>query len=226
MRHQLITLGGISLIWASGFIVGHAITKYRVEMKYHAKLDAELEAARRYYAKLNKRDEFADPTEVVPENHKDDPSEGEIVYGLDSQHPKPEEFNFDADDWEKYARFDYRREIPKRSPEVAYVISLDEHIENDLDHDQTTLTYYAKDDVLVEEPRSTIITNALDVLGPVALDQFGNGSKDPNIVYVRNEELGMDYEVVRDPGSFEEEVLGHIKHGEGPKVWKFRIHDE
>jgi hypothetical protein len=51
-----------------------------------------------------------------------------------------------------------------------------------------------------------IIRRLLEVL------VFGHGSGDPNVVYIRNEKLQAEYEVLRDPGSYEIEVLGgHVE---------------
>jgi hypothetical protein len=38
--------------------------------------------------------------------------------------------------------------------------------------------------------------------------RFGHGSKDPNVVYIRNPRLEMEMEILRDPSSYEKEVLG------------------
>ncbi len=41
------------------------------------------------------------------------------------------------------------------------------------------------------------------------MTQFGVGSEDKNTLYIRNETYRMEYEVVRSPGRFDVEVLGH-----------------
>lgn len=203
---------------------GYLMGKRQAEKEFDARLEMELRVARKYYAKLSKRDEFASPTGLVSESHEDPrPKNSASERIRPSSVEEVGSRKEDVEDRTEY--FDYRREIPKRSPEVPYVISYDEFFENPKDYDQRTLTYFSKDDVVVEE-RDAPIDDVLGILGPVALEQFGNGSKDPNIVYVRNDRLAMDFEVCWDPDSFEETVLGQIKHSENPKVRKFRLDDD
>jgi hypothetical protein len=49
------------------------------------------------------------------------------------------------------------------------------------------------------------------LIGEKNLSRFGHGSQDPSVVYVRNDQLELVYEVVRSPQSYSEEVHG-IKH--------------
>lgn len=73
--------------------------------------------------------------------------------------------------------------------------------------DQSSLIYYEVDEVLADEDGSAI-SNINEVIGFDSLDSFGQGSHDPNIVYVRNPKTKVDYEVFRNKGSYAEEVHG------------------
>lgn len=103
------------------------------------------------------------------------------------------------DDW------NYEVELSMRKPDVPYTIHRDEFFEDSMGYTQATLTYYQGDDILTDE---------LDVpiYGHSALTgnmQFGHGSGDPNVVYIRNEEREDEYEILRHYGRYEVEVLGH-----------------
>jgi hypothetical protein len=94
---------------------------------------------------------------------------------------------------------------------VPYVISLEQFNEEMDYHDKLTLTYYQADDTLVDEDEE-IISDVEKLIGSYALSNFGVDSEDPEVVYVRNEKLAVDYEVVRIPnGSYSETVLGERK---------------
>ncbi|HEX4503414.1 MAG TPA: hypothetical protein VH187_20005, partial [Scandinavium sp.] len=95
--------------------------------------------------------------------------------------------------------------------DVPYIIHIDEFRENPLSHDQTTYTYYEMDDVL-SDSRDTTVDDMDRVIGLGNLGKWGHGSQDPNVVYIRNEELGMDIEVVRDRGSYFETINPTIRH--------------
>lgn len=73
---------------------------------------------------------------------------------------------------------------------------------------QENLVYYAKDDVLTTE-RDEVITDVEDIIGPDALTSFGSMCLDKDTVFVRNIRLGMEYEITRDEGSYQEVVLGY-----------------
>lgn len=107
--------------------------------------------------------------------------------------------------------WDYAVEVKSRDPEVPYVIHKDEMSQNEKEYEQSSLTYYEDDDVLADE-RDEPITDQDEIVGVHNLGKFGHGSNDPNIVYVRNDRLGVDYEIARSKGSFAEEVHGFIKH--------------
>lgn len=110
---------------------------------------------------------------------------------------------FDGHEW------DYDVELPLRTREVPYIIHRDEFFENADQRSQSTLSYYAGDDVLCDE-QETPIYDYQKVVGPLT---FGKGSEDISIVYVRNEKLDAEWEIVLDHGSFQAEVLGaEIEH--------------
>ncbi len=109
-------------------------------------------------------------------------------------------FRSDSDmDW------DYEAEVAKRSLDKPYIIHQDEYFAKETEYSQSTLTYYAGDDILVDE-REVPIYNYKSVTGEL---MFGHGSDDQNVVYVRNDRLSGEYEILRDSGSYEVEVLGN-----------------
>lgn len=109
--------------------------------------------------------------------------------------------------------FDLDEEMKFRTPDKPYVITHDEFYEAELDYDTITLTYFETDDTLVNE-KDEPIPNIDEMVGDDHLVRFGHGSKDKNIVYVRNEKLQSDFEIIRSSGSYLEEVLGMPDEGE------------
>lgn len=120
---------------------------------------------------------------------------------------KPEEWNQEAEDAA-------RQSFPGR----PYIISYAEFAENSFGFNQQTLTFYEGDEVLTD-PNDVVIYAPGEVVGPLV---FGKGSGDPNICYVRNKKLKVEYEVIRDPGHYamvrqgldieEQYEEGDIKH--------------
>lgn len=121
--------------------------------------------------------------------------------------------------------WDYEFEKTQRTSEAPYIIHVDEFGANELDYTQTTLTYYAGDDVMVDDHDAPLY-DYQSLTGPL---KFGHGSKDPNIVYVRNMRNRAEYEVLFDEGLYSVEVLGEdipnnerVKHVQHSKVRRFR----
>lgn len=110
-----------------------------------------------------------------------------------------------------------------RNTRKPYVLSQMEFEEGEFDYSQNTLTYYEVDQVLTDD-RDQPIHHMQKIVGTEHLN-FGERSNDPNVVYIRNNELEVDFEVCRSPGSFTEEVLGYTEPSNKSKVRKFREFD-
>lgn len=103
--------------------------------------------------------------------------------------------------------WDYQAEKKRRSPDTPYVIHYDER--HEMEYQEVTLTYYESDDVLCNERDEIYDLERRDkVLGEPNLGKFGHGSNDISIVYIRNDELELVFEVVKSPNSYAEEVHG------------------
>jgi hypothetical protein len=103
--------------------------------------------------------------------------------------------------------FDYDVELANRSPEAPYVISREEYESKEQEYEQAQLAWYIQDDVLADHADDPI-EEIESTVGMSNLDKFGHGSGDNNIVYIRNERLELDFEVLRSNASFLEVVHG------------------
>lgn len=106
--------------------------------------------------------------------------------------------------------WNYEEELKNRNPTEPYVIHQDEHREGpgeDEDYDKVHLTYFEGDDILSDD-RDQVVDERDKIVGVANLSKFGHGSGDPNIVYIRNDQLACDIEVVRSTGKYATEVHG------------------
>jgi hypothetical protein len=136
-------------------------------------------------------------------------------------------FDTPTDDW------DYEAEKNIRSDKEIYVIHRDEYVADEMGYHQSTIEFYVQDAVMVDVLEHPIY-NYTDFVGHEALDQFGHGSGDNDVVYVRNEREKAEFEVLRNSGSYEREVLGleteeeyreqDLKHSRYPQ-YKFPIRE-
>lgn len=119
------------------------------------------------------------------------------------------------DDW------DYDVEMRKRGSDKPYIIHRDEFMDEESGFRQSSLTYYSGDNILCDEKESPIYNHEI-VAGTL---RFGHGSKDRNIVYVRNPVLESEYEIILDEGHYQVEVLGAVIEDEmGSGDLKHSIH--
>lgn len=116
--------------------------------------------------------------------------------------------------------WNYDIEVSKRKPDVPYIIHRDEFFANEMDLRQSSLMYYKGDSILCDD-QDVPVYNPEKVVGVL---EFGKGSQDPSIVYIRNERLQAEYEVILDTGFFQIEVLGqHMEDVYGPEELKHSI---
>lgn len=130
--------------------------------------------------------------------------------------PEPETRNvWDTPQPPEEDEWDWHKERARRSPRRPYVIHRDEREEYEA-YDGVTYTYYEQDDVVCNERDEPLDEADRErIIGEENLSKFGHGSGDPTVVYIRNDKLEMDMEIIQSPNSFAEEVHGFeptIKH--------------
>ena len=131
-------------------------------------------------------------------------------------------FEEDDGDW------NYQFELNSREGQDIYVIHRDEFFADEMEYTQGQLTYYKGDDMLTDELTKPIVPYRKWVGS--TLNRFGHGSKDPNVVFVRNDKEKMEWEIALDLGYYAVEVLGNdiedvydqqdLKHSAVPRFYK------
>lgn len=228
---------------AAGFAVWY--TKKRLKKQYSALAKEEIEEARAYYMRMAKpaspsklaeqyveeirtaqrsrhpETELAKVHEITAEYRSDD----EAVVEQENTEIVIQQNVFELADTDT-EEFNYEEEIARRTEDEPYVISHDEFMACEKDYQQVQFTYYDGDNVLADE-RDQVVEDEDRIVGIANLLRFGHGSKDRNIVYIRNDTLDLEFEVVRSDGKYAEMVLGFIEHSERDgRPRKFRVHDE
>ena len=236
-----------------GTVAGYLIAHKRLEAVFAQQAQDDIDAMKQHYKLLYKEDVPKPTTSVVINSQDDDlrevaqtiiekmeytkapdydDTEPEVILNEPEDTPKTQaEWPFEgANVFESLSKegamdFDYETEVAERSPDKPYVITKEEFMLNETSFQQTTVTYYEGDDVLADENEQMI--NEKDrTVGEDNLYRFGAGSGDGKIVYVRNDRLELEFEIIEHMGKFYEEVLGFIQHSEKPRVRKFRGDDE
>ena len=205
------TLKGV-LIFVLGAAAGSLATWKLIEKKYKDIAQEEIDSVKDTFSKM-KKNEYPDKLEDYPDFEEfDDSDESDDV----EEEPKSEQ-KIDRNNkpdiveyakilsetgYTNYAERQDKKEKKGVEPvedERPYVISPDEFGEKD-GYENVTLTYYA--DGVLTDYFDNVISNVDEVVGFDSLDHFGEYEDD--VVFVRNEKMETDYEILRDLRDFNE----------------------
>lgn len=205
------TLKGV-LIFVLGAAAGSLATWKLIEKKYKDIAQEEIDSVKDTFSKM-KKNEYPDKLEDYPDFEEfDDSDDSDDV----EEELKPEQ-KIDRNNkpdiveyakilsetgYTNYAERQDKKEKKGVEPvedERPYVISPDEFGEKD-GYENVTLTYYA--DGVLTDYFDNVISNVDEVVGLDSLDHFGEYEDD--VVFVRNEKMETDYEILRDLRDFNE----------------------
>lgn len=223
VRKALVLVTGGLLV---GGGTGYILARNRLEKKYRDLANEEIASVKDTYRRRYKEEPYSDPTSTVATliPHKVEPEEaeaekiseeegytGKIIYpkmftAVEGEIP-PRKPRVVKTEVEVEVVLDENPEMPEPDPNNPYLITVDEFMDDYMGYDKITLEYYEEDDTLADE-RETIVPDIEGTVGQANLLRFGHGSRDRNVVYVRNQRLRADFEICRDEGSFAKTVLG------------------
>ena len=187
---------------AVGAVIGYAVTWKFVENKYKRIAQEEIDSIKEYY-RVKAAKEKSDADVSMEEKREYLESESEkceeiregVLMGGTIDIPVPQEY---ADLASKYTS----KEVDAME-DRPYVISPEEYGELD-GYESISLNYYA--DGVVADDFDNIVENVNYVIGEDSLDHFGEYEED--CVFVRNDSLRCDYEILRDTRNFEDIMNG------------------
>ena len=186
-----------TLIFAAGALVGSAVTWYFAK-GYFAKIaQEEIDSVKEAFSKI----------EAKPEEEQTEPKEGlseeEVARAMPVYQSLVREYDSAFKSEEKEVS----------DVERPYIIQPGEFHEF-YDYEPHTLTWYA--DGILADDTDEIIDDIDGTVGLDNLDHFGENPDDPDTIYVRNDKLQSDYEILKDNGTYAEivGVYEHLTNGE------------
>ncbi len=185
-----------TVIFAVGAAVGSAVTWKLVKDKYEKLAQEEIDSVKEVFSKRKSETESQDETEE-PETGKDVMSKDSTIVEY-ADLLRKQGYNNNLNKKGKEKESDEMKE--------PYVITPDEFVDGE-EYEKITLIYYA-DNVLADED-DDLVNNVEDIIGD-ALSHFGEYEEDA--VYVRNEQLRAEYEILKDLRTYAE-VCGYNVYG-------------
>lgn len=212
----------------AGMFIGHQRAKSQLAEEFEAELAQEIDELRSAYARKYKREEYETPEKAretlstqrppqgfTPRKTFIGPRSGQEI--PESPYHRPPDVS-DADlqniatslaKEEGYIQGhngeeDWLMESQNFDENLPHIITVDEFLSNtdDNNYDRPTYAYYSDDDVLLDES-GQIIEDIDDIVGRENLQRFGEGSKNPNLIYIRNRNIEKDIEITRIPDSYQ-----------------------
>lgn len=181
-----------ALLFISGAALGSVITWKLVKTKYEKIAQEEIDSVREVYAQRKPEDDSSPVEEEEREESDQDLVEEckqwckDLGYTSDDVEDDEHIVEDDAEDDENYGKND------------PYVISPEEL--GDCDYPVVTLRYF--EDGVLTNNRGKIISNVDELIGEDSLTHFGEYEEDS--VFVRNDEQGVDYEILMDYRAYAE----------------------
>lgn len=168
------------LMFATGAAIGSLVTWKIVKTKYEQIAREEIDEMREYYKEKSK----------LVETDKNTLEEVDVSEYINCV----QDMGYSCEQFEK-----------KGEPETMsrpYVISPEEFDEKG--YDIVSLTYYA--DKVLANDMGEIVDDVDDTIGVDSLDHFGEYEDDS--VFVRDDDLKIDYEILLDPKNYSDLVNG------------------
>jgi len=213
-----LVIGATGLVtFLAGSVAGFFVAQWKLSKEYEDQLQKEVESTKKFYAKLYKKDEFQTPESTIKEIA---PGAAEAAAAL---------INYQGRGSKSFEVVDTRKEFVEevlsnifsdttteeisekekrnRTEEAPYILTKDEFMENDSEYTQSTVTYFGGDKVLIDS-REDMIEEVDMTVGLGNLERFGHGSGDPNVLYVRNDRLELEFEILLSRGKYSKEVAG------------------
>lgn len=123
------------------------------------------------------------------------------------------------DEGEETEEDDFINEFEAPSPEnnknKPYVIEETDFLDNMKHYNKISLYYYAQDDVLSDVDEIPI-TNVDAVVGDETINTLSSANT-YNVIYVRNNRLETDYEIIALNQSYQEQILGLLPGEQRPR---------
>ena len=186
-----------ALIFVAGACVGSVVTWKLVEKKYQQIAQEEIDSVKEAlgYFDLGEKEDRPEPED---EDNEDD------RFDRDPESAKEELAHICKEQGYDYNGISKKEEEEEMAEDKPYVISPEEFDENGY---KTKTLFYYNDDVVTDDRGKVLSENSIEkLIGKESLTTFGQYESDS--VFVRNDDLKTDYEILADERNYHEMFMG------------------
>ena len=181
-----------TIIFLCGVGLGAGSTYFICKSKFEQQANDEAEELKRYYTELysNKEETVSNDEEI------EEAEEEEIVKEEPDYNDIIDKLNYN-----RYSTVVPNSEGQKRPAKRPYQISMDDY-NTDTRQVKKIISYFEDDEVCMDNDTKEILENVAKDIGIDNLELINTEGNEE--IYVRNEQLGIDYNIVSEPGSYED----------------------
>lgn len=171
-----------------GGAIGAVTTYFCMKDKCNKLVDEETSAIKKYYEEKynteneDKPNDIPEEVKKEPEEEKEEPNYEEIIEKLN------------------YNEFSTRTSSNKKAKR-PYLITEEDFV-SDTTNVKKIISFFEDDEICMDNDTKEVLENVAQDIGNDCLEQINE--RGANEIYVRNEVLGIDYNVVSEPGSYED----------------------
>ena len=186
-----------ALIFVAGACVGSVVTWNLVEKKYQQIAQEEIDSVKEAlgYFDLGEKEDKPEPEDEAGEDDR---------FDRDTESAKEELANICKEQGYDYNGISKKEGEEEMAENRPYVISPEEFDENGY---KTKTLFYYNDDVVTDDRGKVLSENSIEkLIGKESLTTFGQYESDS--VFVRNDDLKTDYEILADERNYHEMFMG------------------
>lgn len=179
------------LYFVGGMTIGAATAIIGLKEYFTIRMNDEIADLAEYY------DQKLDDLEAGIKQHDE-----EIAEDFDIQEKKEKKADAEEEpDYEEIIeKLNYNQYSTKSSKETGPQIIPFEVYNNDGNYEKKIVSYFSEDEVLMDSETEEVIDDVNKVLGFENLEDFGDNGE----IYIRNDELGIDHQVVLETSSYQD----------------------
>lgn len=200
-----------TIIFSVGAAIGAASTYFILKDQFNKQRNEEQAQDKEYYKEL-----YSNKEETPSYEAKEKPKDVEIKIEdavIEEIEVKPGEKEPDYDDiinklnYNKFSTKTPDMDGDPRPAKKPYQISMDDYNE-DVSQIKKIISYFEDDGVCMDNDTKEVLDNVAKDIGIDNLELINTEGNDE--IYIRNEQLGIDYNVVSEPGSY----IDYVNYGD------------
>ena len=186
------------IFFLGGGALGAVSTYLLMKESCNKLVEEETYNIKKYYEEKY-ADSKEEPEETVQKSNIVEHVPAPVVEDEESEEEKEEEPDY-KEIIQKLNYNEFSTKVTTQKAKRPYLISEEDYIEDTMNV-KKIISFFEEDEVYMDNDTKEVLDNVGKDIGMDNVEQL---NMDGNEIYVRNEQLGIDYNIVSEPGSYED----------------------